>query len=309
MNRGNVKQVFLFWIGDESKILSIKEKLEKQGFNIQIGPKATDHEYLYSNYPYYRKAFDQKIWALCSDVWRAYKLSKEKGVYIDTSVEIGNDFPKFYEYHIQNDVSLFRENKKLISNSIMFSGIENNYFFTSLLKLYGLEIPFDVDVRFLPFGPSILSAFIIKECGKINGLQNEVLSLGKTKVRLSTLLEIRNASTIVKKGSGSWFSNGTEVDRKNAANQYWENLEKNWKKRSHKLNKKDRATLLFAKRSNFPILVWPIRNGYDNAMTRTERARFVALYKKIDYRKKITELLFWSRLNFIFTFKWLKNSK
>ncbi len=90
------KKIYMFWLGDENKKKQLLSKINRwnkllKNWEIELGPSKFDHEYLMNNFAYYKKAYENKIYALCSDVYRTYKIYNNGGIYIDSGCEINID--------------------------------------------------------------------------------------------------------------------------------------------------------------------------------------------------------------------------
>lgn len=288
-----MKNVFIFWIGNHSKIEGLKSELEEKKFNIIIGPSTEEHKYLYNNYPYYRKSFDEKIWSFCSDIWRIYVLSKYKGVYIDTSVKIGKNFEKFYNDNITYKASFFKQGCDSIASSVMFSGEENNQIFQEILNIFEEEI--DYTPRAYNIIPYLLTVKLFEKGLKRRSFDEEIIN---ENIKINSLLRIRNNDELMKIGSHSWRKkNEGKIVEPNK--DLWMRREMLWRR-----GKRDR----FDERCNdnilkygwFVLSAWGIREIYDFPNNKEERRMAVDLHRKISYRKKIDELLLWSRLYVFF---------
>lgn len=299
----NKRKIFIFWIGDSNRIATLITKLKEQGFDVALGPSKAEHKFLYVNFPYYRKSYDEKIWSFCSDVWRVYKLSKEDGMYMDTSVHIGDELACFYDENIANKVVLFRETKHSLDGAIMFSGIKENHFFAQLLELYKTDIIFDV--RIYPIGPDLISSFVFQRIGnKMYGFDD--LDLGW--LHLKGLLNIRDPKTIKKIGSGSWLRNA-DANEKNmenlSDNNFWKFAEEKWKK-GKKFQPWKQRVHMYAVASGNAFSPNPItlREQLDNTRDATKRKEIVKIYHSLKSRVNIKDLLIWSQMYFV-----LKNKR
>lgn len=297
----NKRNVFLFFIGDKERISFLLDELDKKEFNVILGPTNAEHDFLYSNYPYYRKSYDLKIWAFCSDVWRLYKLSTNIGLYMDTSVKIGDDFTKFYDKNIQFKTTLFKEATSNLASAVMFSGIENNSFYKAVLKVYEEEN--GLNPRLSPLIGDIISAMVTKEVNFYGFGDVETDNF-----RILGLMNIRNENELMKIGSGSWGANSKPVDMNNLIdNNFWKRTENSWLagkdyaihiRREHRYMNSSQSYL-------FPTPLI-IRDNYDKSNSKEERKFLNSLYKSIEYKVKFRDKLLWSKMYVFFTFKWLK---
>lgn len=292
-----MKKVYLFWIGDHDLIKGLVDKLETMDLSVEIGPSVDDHNFLYNNYPYYKKSYDQKIWSFCSDVWRLHKLSKNEGIYIDTSVEIGKDFMKLVNDCGKYDTVLFKETSSSIASSILFSNKQNNPFFREVLDLYKKDVP--AFLYICPILPNVLSVKI-KNDSEFYGFNDTII--GK-KIAIFGLDKIRDKRTIKKLGSGSW-----RVDAKEKADTFWDDAEAAWNKCIDFAKFKRNYHKYMLENSN-PIQPIPqlIKHYYEISCSKDDLRIMEQEYKKIKstQKVKIADLLIWSKFNRFFTFKWL----
>lgn len=300
-----VKKIFIFWIGKIDSISILLEKLDKQGFEVEVGPSQQDHIFLMKNFEYYRISYENKIWSFCSDVWRAYKLSKEKGMYIDTSVEIGDSFLQMYEKCMEADTTLIKENDISFATCVLASSIENNNLFESFLNIFNLPINGDL-IRLYEVAPVLFTSFLWKSGIENNGFFEETFYEFNQKIWAIELLEIRNKNTIIKKGAGTWMKSIEHRDiNMNNLPDTWNGAEEKWllKKKNKSMK---RSVDLINKYGYWVSMPQRIRDAYDASIDREERAKLSDVFKKIPFRTKISEKLLWSRLFVFFTFKWLK---
>lgn len=302
-----MKNIYIFWIGDKGKIQHIVEKFESLDFSVHVGPTNDEHDILYNNYPYYRMAYNQQVWAFCSDVWRLYILSKNAGMYVDTSVDIGVNFKDFYCKYMHNDVTLFREKDVMLANSIMFSGRKNNEFFKGILEKYEEIIDENLDASVYEISPWILSAYVIKEFQNFKGFDDLIISKNKCEIHIEGFDKIRDRETIVKRGSLSWNTRYSQAKGGQVVKQYFEKAEQQYLAKKSWGNYKRKYWILIHVDylAMFPRY---IRNKYDKATTKEELERYKNAYLNLGYKTKISEKLFWSKLYRFFTFKYIKNN-
>lgn len=285
------KKIYMFWLGDpNSKVQSIKNKLEKMGFQVEIGPTQDEHDYLMSEFSYYRNSFEKKVYAFCSDVWRIYKLSRNSGLYIDVSLEIGDNFTDFYNYVSRYKCWFFKQYYGYVTNSIMWSGVDKNEMFENLLKIF-FNLSNEL-VNCYDIFPTMLTSFLSK---KVNLLSWDE-TMYNDEIKIDTLLKVRDSNTIKKNGSGSWMIKRWTGDEEDT----WKEVEDMW--RSKIIN---RRLLRRVDRINHfgydvPNVIY-LRKCYEVA-TEDTRKQILVLYKSIKYRKKFTELLIWSILYVNFHF-------
>lgn len=290
------RNVFVFFIGEKSKISKLISSLPSSEFNIVLGPSTEDHEYLYANYAYYRKSYDEKIWSFCSDVWRFYMLSKNVGIYIDTSVKVGKNFMDFYDRNIINNVTLFKETSSSIATSVMFSGVKNNIFFKNMLNLYSEDINFSP--RLVPIAPKILSATLRKTCEYYGFDQISI-----EKIKILSLLEIRNENEVIKIGSSSWTNNNTVDMNILEDNNFWKASEVAWAsgKDHEKFVRREHIYINLSERQLNPT-PQIIRENYEKSKSKYERKYLSKLYKEVtNYRIRLFDRLIWSKIYVFFT--------
>lgn len=305
-----MRKIFVFWIGDLNRIQPLIDKLINLNFDVEVGPTADEHDFLRKKYKYYDLAHHQKIWAFCSDVWRLHKLANNVGMYIDVSCDVGDDLPKFYDQMIKADVTLFKETPNLVATAVMFSGISNNDFYSSLLKKYSINLKNNFDARLLPIGPFVLSGHVSKECGLVDGFESQRMYFEDKEINIFELLKIRNKKTINKTGFGSWWSNSDGVYDSNVvrANSHWDEMERNWIERKYHNKKYNHYQIQVLSGTNeIPVWIGSLRNSYDNSKSKNELQELRKIYKTIPYKKRFRDLLFWSKLYRFFSGKWLKN--
>lgn len=292
MKKSNTK-IFLFWLGDE-KI--DKSKYEHVGFDLVIGPTADEHKYLMSKYTYYRTSFECKKFSFCSDVWRLYKLSNERGLYVDASVIIGPNFNAFVKKVESLNVAVFRGNYKYIETGVMWSGCTNNDFYKKLLENF---CSYESIATFIM--PVFLSKQIF-EMGFNFGWDKEQIG----KIAIFPLTEIRNKNMIWKTGGGSWgaFANNDNYFEKVNNNDSWTEWEKKF------INKEidygwQNSCVERAMKGEW-LDIERLREYYDIGLKGITRKQLLADYKASHHRKKFDELIIWSKLYVFFTFKWFK---
>lgn len=272
------KKIFIFWIGSDSELKRIIEGISiKSKAKIVVGPSKTEHEYLMNNFEYYRKSFEQKIYAFCSDVWRCYKLANENGLYVDTSVEIGENIDSVFDDWQGKNVLVKEDNFK-VATCMIFSDSEHKDIFLSALKIYkkfNNNYP-----RTFPISPYVLT----------------FVSKGKN-YELKPISVIRDKQRIFKVGSASW-SVGYN------ASKYWAKMEKRQLKKSSKYSYYGK---FYSEISDFECLFIPgIRQEYDVAATKKELMELKKMYKISSAKPRVRDLLIWSKFYRFFTFKWLK---
>lgn len=278
--------IFLFWLGEKNEGIF---NFDKNKYNVIIGPSSDEHSFLMKNSKYYEVAFEMKQYAFCSDVWRAFKLKKSSGLYIDYSSIIGRDFDHFISRIKKYDVALFRGNKKWIENGVMWSGKENNPFFSRVFEIYTDK---NISPLYSFIGPAWVSKFAYEELGFTFGWDSQV----KGRNYLGTLLEIRNTSTIKKVSAGSWgnrkvvnYQDRMKLDRWGQ----WENKFRKGKESKLFSKKVDRVL------QGNVIDIEMIRTNYFNGDKKYLK-QLKSAYRQVKYRKSFDELIIWPKLARIF---------
>lgn len=233
------KNIFIFWIGDISKIKDVIDPLKKQGFKINLGPTDKENKYLSKNFKYYKDSLEQKKYSFCSDVWRAYVMSSNEGMYIDATVKIGDDFHKLYEEVSKYDVWLPRVNWNDIAWNVIYSSGKNSYFDKVLeeFKKYNSDIAYEFFI-----GPWIAD-YVSYKMGHFVKKRFETYTVDG--VTYDSIHKITDYNTIYKIGSGSWYlkAQSTDWDPKS----YWEEARNKW---GHK--KTNRLISRFEKMDELP---------------------------------------------------------
>ncbi len=92
-----------------------------------------------------RRAYKLKLWAFVSDYVRLYALNKYGGIYLDTDVELLNNFDKFLDnkffISIEGDIL----NGKNITEPAIMGGIANHPVFIEAMKIYESDEIFKID--------------------------------------------------------------------------------------------------------------------------------------------------------------------
>lgn len=291
--------VFIFWIGKQNSIEKLLAQLRKYNFKIVLGPSSEDHNYLMKNYAYYRMAYEQQIWAFCSDVWRLYKLSEHKGMYIDASTEIGDNIREFYDKNILYDVSLFKETQTILANCVLFSGEKGNSFYKSLLELYNIGYVDELPLRIYPIAPVVLSSYVFKKYFNFYGFTENTFSSSELTIKINTLCDIRNKTTIYKSGFGSWWNSKKYFENASKSKSHWDELENRWNNliESHEY---DRQIEMANTNENIPIWIRSLLSAYVNSTSKKQRKNLNDKYLSIKYKIKFSEFLIWAKINRIF---------
>lgn len=225
-----MKKVFIYNIGQNETVKPIKAIIEKQGFEVIVGPSQQDQDFLMT-IPYYKESFDQKIYSFCSDVYRSYVLSNNKGLYIDTSVIVGPEFYKFYEEVEKYKAWLPRTSDAAINNCIAFGN--HSSFMKEALDFYIDKYTPNSGVRQFPILPRIVTLLAMQK-GFIQ--KNDWTHKGNEEVYLGELLKIRDANTIKKLGGGSWFPGKSNVTKRGLkAQKGWQKMENRYRKQKSEI--------------------------------------------------------------------------
>lgn len=301
------RRIFLFLIGDKSKLSKTIATLEKQNFEVILGPTLEDEKEL-MQIPFYKNSHDQKIWSFCSDVWRVWKLSTNVGLYMDVSSIVGEKVGEFYDRIIKNDTWLFKETAGYIGSAVCASGISNNDFYSQIFSFFK---KFDSRfVRLYPIAPTLFT-YQARKSLNINDWE-ENSSKG---FHISTLEDVRNINTIKKCGGRSWGQYNTlqavswiDTFENDDA---WKTMSDLWiNKDSNTAHKGYFEILHFMEQVEKPekwLLIKNLRNLYD-ASDQKDRRELSSIYKSIKSNKKLklNERLIWSKFYIFFTLKFLK---
>lgn len=218
-------KIFIFNIGQDSIVKHLVEKLQKQNYDVVVGPSNDDHNYLMT-IPYYKNAYENKIFAFCADVYRCYVLSTDKGLYIDTSVIVGEDFKTFYEEASKYKTWLPRTSDFGINICVAYG--DHSTYMKEALEFY-IRYDGKKSVRSFPILPSIVTMIGYKK-GIVKKGRWDIN--GNDEVHYGDLLLIRNENTIKKMGGGSWFRGGGKGEfKKKMAERGWVKMEKRFRKK------------------------------------------------------------------------------
>lgn len=290
------KKIFIFWVGEKEKLEHLFRKEISEKVEFIVGPTESDHQYLMSVSPYYKKSFEIKKFSFCSDVWRVWKLSKEKGIYIDVSVIIGENFLDFVSSLEKYDVALFRGNTHVIETAVMWSGKENNNFYKGMFDIW-------CDNRALPwnmhFAPSILSVYLYKNYFEFSFDFSENTN---NTIAILSLMKIRDKKTIMKMGGDSWSSKKKNYDyTEQMMSDPWESWEKMY---ANKIEAKKRTDEFYrVKEFGFyePDLVM-VRGLYDTVEKKYLR-EIAKAAKAIHTKSSVFKSLIWSKIYRILSIK------
>lgn len=274
--------LYVFWIGDKKKIKF--EKINSRNFNLVLGPTEAEHEFLSDNYPYYKKSFENKKWSFCSDIWRLYVLSKNPGLYIDASVQIGENIDILINKLKGFNVGVFRGNFKYFESGVLWSGVRDNDFFSNILKKYYYK-------REMPISSFIMPVFLSAELLKL-GIEPGWLEIKKDEFIILPLNEIRNKKTLWKTSVGSWGKN-RKVDYFKAVEQdNWSGWQKLFENKEEAVGWSTRVERAIEGHFVDVTLLKEFYEDVNFAATNELRKN----YREISYKKKFNELLIWSKL-------------
>lgn len=284
--------IFIFWIGDNSKIKNLVDDLKSKDFNVIVGPSSEEHEYLYKKYAYYKRSYDLKIWSFCSDIWRFYILSSNNGLYIDTTVGIGENFINFFNRASEKDYYFVKERKSVIASAIIGSFGDGNIFKEALEIMENFN---QYDPKYYFVAPFVLTK-LLKE--KFSYPDNWDKFANET-IFIDTLPSIRNKSEIIKYGAGSWMIGKKNFDDNFDKNDMWSNVEKDWNDRNFYTGARQRYE--HSMQDIYSPDLIQVRKSYEAGIITKEEA--IKLVNKINYKIKISERLIWSVLYKMFARK------
>lgn len=285
----NIKNAFIFWIGDDNKIKDLKESIAKKGYTPIVGPSKDEHNYLYSNYEFYRKSYDLKIWAYCADVWRVYILSKNHGLYIDASVKIGDNFWEFYQKISSKDYYLVRERKSILSNAVLGSFGDGN-FYSEVLNVYKRFDKYDPRVYMI--GPFIISS-VAKKYFQYSDSWEEFNS---SNILIDIFPSIRDKTTIFKFGFRSWSIKNKSSLKSDEFIDTFIGTEKLWYER--KIPYADKYKYIHAQEDLYSPCIWHIRFLVEANELSVKEAK--ELISQIKYKIFLKERFIWTRLYMLF---------
>lgn len=282
------EKLFIFWLGDKTKI--DKTRYDNDNFKVIIGPSDSEHKFLMENYPYYRVGFENRKFSFCSDVWRLFVLSKERGLYIDASVLTGKKIQNFIEEIRDFDVAAFRGNYKYIESGVLWSGKKNNDFFAQVLKEYYTK---EMSIASIVM-PAILSSYIFN-LGFDFGWEKQI----KDRILILPLTKIRDKETVWKTGVGSWSTRDKNKDYFKAAQEIdgW----KSWEDQFLSRKKSKRWNGLVEKwMAGERIDIHLLREFYESGLEKVSRVQLEQDYKKMKIKPKLFEKLIWSKIFLFF---------
>ena len=128
------KVIHFVWFGNNpypTKIEACMKTWEKlEGYTIK---RWDESNFPFEQYPFAKKAYENKKWAFVSDVARLHAVYTEGGIYLDSDVEVLKSFDDLLGY----DGFFGIEDSRLISNAIMGSK-KGNPLIGLLLKWYDI---------------------------------------------------------------------------------------------------------------------------------------------------------------------------
>lgn len=153
------RTIYVYWYGDESKKNDLYKKYDEINkkiypWKIELGPSDEEHDYLLKTFKYYKKSFDLSIYALCSDVYRSYKIYQNGGLYMDAGCKINIDNFKHLlsllekknymfvferPYYFWNGMFWFKNaNDKILKNCLnyMEDNYSNNFDHTIIMPIF-----------------------------------------------------------------------------------------------------------------------------------------------------------------------------
>ena len=272
--------IYMFWIGDKKKMQPLIDQINKTKHKLILGPTISEDKLLCKEYKYYRDSKIDKIYSFMSDVWRLKKLSENPGLYLDTSLSIGDDLNTFINKYSKYDASFFKENSNALTPSVMMN-VKSNQLFKNILNIYK-SYQYD-QPRLFPILPLLMT----------NCLQNNFTNDYKDNIHnniiYGSILNIRKKNEIFKYGSGSW--NGSTIDD---AKKYWAGQEKafeNENGRASYMNREFNKIQL----KNISFDIWSLRALYKNS-SKKEKIELKRIYINRNFKINIVDRLIWTRL-------------
>lgn len=163
------KTIYTFWLGDEKRrkeLIEYHKHINKiiYPWKIELGPSKEDHDFLMKNNKYYKKAFDQSIFALCSDVWRTYKILKNGGLYIDSGCTFNENKIKFFLEDLENKKYLFiLERPYFFWNGLFYVSEKNSIIMKKIYQKFNKKIYQNFNHTIIM--PIFMSNIIFKKIG------------------------------------------------------------------------------------------------------------------------------------------------
>lgn len=128
------KVIHFVWFGNNpypTKVEACMKTWEKlEGYTIK---RWDESNFPFEQYPFAKKAYENKKWAFVSDVARLHAVYTEGGIYLDSDVEVLKNFDNLLKYDGFFDI----EGSRMISNAIMGSK-KGNPLIGLLLKWYDI---------------------------------------------------------------------------------------------------------------------------------------------------------------------------
>ena len=292
-------KIFAFWIGDEKTKKTFKNKFNNN-FNIEIGPSEKEHEYLMGASPYYKKSFEIKKYSFCSDVWRVWKLGNNGGLYLDISVVIGEQFNSWFKEISKYDISLFKGNNAYLENSVMYAKNGGKKFFKDIFKIYSRE---DMNPLWSEIMPFVLT---IKMREKIK-FPNDFDSFEKDKIKLWTLLKIRDSNKIKKFPGGSWTNKGKVSYDSFEERDGWRGWENDYLAKHENIFYSTNATKQL-RNGNYKISYRTAFDFYINT-DRKDILKEIKMFYRLNKKAEFKYWIIWAKLNRLVLFKNAKGEK
>ena len=100
--------------------------------------KMPEFQEIINKSPFVKRAYDLKLWAFVADYIRCYALYKHGGIYLDTDVELMNNFDNF----LKNDFFISTEGDILFGENVpepaVMGGVAGHKIFKECMKIYVL---------------------------------------------------------------------------------------------------------------------------------------------------------------------------
>ena len=107
--------------------------------------KTPEFQEILKRSPFVKRAYELKMWAFVADYIRCYALYKHGGIYLDTDVELVDNFDKF----LKNDFFISTEGNILFGESVpepaVMGGIAGHKIFEECIKIYESKGIFSMD--------------------------------------------------------------------------------------------------------------------------------------------------------------------
>ena len=269
-------KIFLFWLGSKEPPVSINFLNSKyKSLEFIFGPTASDHKYLMSEYEYYRIAYEKKIFSFCSDVWRFYILTKNRGFYCDINTEFGPKFETYIKGQFRYMYWAIKGEQNDVGSNFIGRWGKDTKLYEKALSYYKMHSVSKENIRAFYVGPTVLTRSIWSIWGvKLSGFRSE--SINK-EIFIDIFPNMRNRNIIYNFGSGSWIEKNGAASAKAVRDR----LDKCW--RTKKCRKR---YIHFQDDINYGPR--GLRIAFSNCK-RNEKKNYKELYKNID------SLSFWKK--------------